>query len=686
MLKLLLNAGENKFNTSLQEFSEKIFYNLHENKNLDLFLQEISNFILNFQNINQKNNENKDKELCEHLFYFCEILRKIEKIRNFYCYYECNQFYSENSYDEILNFIYFNIWNILIKSEVDEILLISSWKYLILNDEIQINFFDNFSILESLFDFLNKNSSIEYKYMQKLFEKFNFQVSQIINDLLNKFLDQDKNLVKIFINFLKIYEKIRFMYNIFFKDNYFSYVNKNKIFFSNIFKSLNSCENLKVMNPEKSIEEIFHLLKKKEYHIILKIIQILRFDEEYFEKFIFYLLQAFKIFYKEIYSNYEKQKFSLIFISYIKEFEDFLFNEKNLKFFSLDDYYQNFKKIISEVLNTKGCKSKIFSEFFDEVLKNLSETKNLLEILFSYLDILEDYEKFEEFYTFQIINRSILEKLDKEKETEIINKIIQRGKDKFTHSFKLQTVINNIKIIKNSQINLCGIPSHCYHIFNLGCKPVIKNKNLLEIFENAKIKGKFPTNSRLITQQGDVEFNFKKNKKFTIRTNILQFEILSFIGNKIKSDEEIINYLEINADLFEYLSENLIKINLLISKEGKFQINFQFDCQMEVVNLYIPMLDYVKGKKSVGKLNQRDVKHILDCYIIKYLKKVKKSDFESLKCEVCSYMENSIVKGVENFNNFNNANSMNESILERLNILIEKTLVRKERDNLYVYA
>ncbi len=90
--------------------------------------------------------------------------------------------------------------------------------------------------------------------------------------------------------------------------------------------------------------------------------------------------------------------------------------------------------------------------------------------------------------------------------------------------------------------------------FNLGCKPVIKNKKLLEIFENAKINGNFPTNSRLIIQQGDIEFYFKKNKKSNFRTNILQYEVLSFIGNKIKSDEEIINYLEINPDLFEYLS------------------------------------------------------------------------------------------------------------------------------------
>ena len=94
-------------------------------------------------------------------------------------------------------------------------------------------------------------------------------------------------------------------------------------------------------------------------------------------------------------------------------------------------------------------------------------------------------------------------------------------------------------------MSLIVLPFHSYHLFNQSYKPKI-DKYLMSLFKDFIKSSKFPENSHLIYQQGFIEF-FSKTKvlqHINIKSDIIQFTILNFIGLKKRKFSEIKQVLE----------------------------------------------------------------------------------------------------------------------------------------------
>ena len=124
-------------------------------------------------------------------------------------------------------------------------------------------------------------------------------------------------------------------------------------------------------------------------------------------------------------------------------------------------------------------------------------------------------------------------------------------------------------------MSLIVLPFHSYHLFNQSYKPKI-DKYLMYLFKDFIKSSKFPENSHLIYQQGFIEF-FSKTKvlqHISIKSDIIQFTILNFIGLKKRKFSEIKQ--EINAD------EDMIRF-LLCEFEKKRFFMVSLRCFREVI-------------------------------------------------------------------------------------------------------
>ena len=95
------------------------------------------------------------------------------------------------------------------------------------------------------------------------------------------------------------------------------------------------------------------------------------------------------------------------------------------------------------------------------------------------------------------------------KEKQFIDDITAFSTQISHYSYRLQTLINNIKRKNINNISITIIPSHCYYLYNLSCKPNICQK-LLDQFKSVVTNDlKLSENIKPIFQQGSIFFLYK---------------------------------------------------------------------------------------------------------------------------------------------------------------------------------
>jgi hypothetical protein len=472
------------------------------------------------------------------------------------------------------------------------------------------------------------------------FDKFNFVISKILKNLkANEFIASLNNI-------LSIYPVVNLLAKIFFDEFY--YINREKDLLKNLISELKS-EN------EESVVKLKNMILKdnqiEKNENIIQIQKILLISKTQFEIFNSLLLKAVK----QILKLKNSEIFSDLKLLIYFYFSDLFVN----KYLKSSNYKAELKPILNEIILFK---SKTFSLAIHKAIQLQNNTK--LNFIYEYLDILDDMPSFENYYTELLLERALGNSFNKEYEKEIIEKILAMLRDKLMHSYKLQTTINSIKIVNKSLMNIVGIPTHCYHLINIGCKPIL-DLSMLNLFEDNKINS-LPTNSVLTPQQGFVHFKYKKNE-FIV--NPLQYSLILNIKNgfdTIKLIEKEFNYTE---SLVNFLLENLLKSGLIQILGDKFIINCKFPDNNTLIDLKCDILNYNENKNE--DFSDKHYLYVLDCYIIRFLKKSKSANFDKIKNEIQNL-------------NFMKNNLNEKTIFDRLDDLVNKELIKLE-NQIYSY-
>jgi len=320
------------------------------------------------------------------------------------------------------------------------------------------------------------------------------------------------------------------------------------------------------------------------------------FTEAIENRYIFFA-EAFNILFEKIYlcsSLYENAKNEdnnnlnigkLIKLIYFKQNEP---NESKLNY-----SWENVNSL--KLLQNSEYEKILFSKAKIKIVKYIFLN---LDLLFEYLDLIEDFTKFEEIYIKLLMIRSLENQnyFDIGLEKLIINQCIDITKNKFFHCYKLQTTINSIKLgnsmVGNFQFKIIGLPTHCINLYNLECNPVFSEK-FNKIFEEEKLKANIPQNAKFKYQLGNIEFSIKTNRiyekdstptkeKFNIKASFIQYEILTFISNFEKEIlfSEITEIFNLTEDFAEFVLGSLIKLEFIIEKDNgnmkKFSFNKKF--------------------------------------------------------------------------------------------------------------
>ena len=377
------------------------------------------------------------------------------------------------------------------------------------------------------------------------------------------------------------------------------------------------------------------------------------------------------------------------------------------------------KTIYHKLIFDIFCKDKnnsvneILVKSFNSIIRktdNENEIKIKSNILFKYIDIIPDYENFESLYIHSIIDRSLEDVYDYIKEKQFIDDIIAFSTSISHYSYRLQTLINNIKRKNVGNISITIIPSHCYYLYNLYCKPNLCPK-LLNNFNTIIINElKLSENIKPIFQQGSIIFNINSPKLINfqniyIKSDILQYTILKYIGiEKGKKFEEIKADINLSDDLGRFILNEMIKSNLIIYNDlnDNYSLNKGFKLMKknidvnisttlkdeEEIDIRINYKNFFEGKldfnintyqKKIGIKHQR---MIIQCYIMKFLKmnkEKKNNDFNF----IMEYLQ-------KNLPLIGKMNLDNDELNENLKILSEKLFItcttNKNKEVFYHYS
>ena len=303
-------------------------------------------------------------------------------------------------------------------------------------------------------------------------------------------------------------------------------------------------------------------------------------------------------------------------------------------------------------------------------------------------------------YIHSIINRSIDDVYDYIKEKQFIDDIIAFSTSISHYSYRLQTLINNIKRKNLNNISITILPSHCYYMYNLYCKPSLC-PDLLSKFKNIVVNElKLSENINPIFQQGSITFSID-SKKLTnfqniyIKSDILQYTILKYIGiGKGKKFENIKTEINLSEELGRFILNEMMKHKLILYDDTNdiYSLNQNFknikkdiDVSMSNVlgeseiDIRINYKDFFEGKldfnintyqKKIGIKHQR---MIIQCYIMKFLKQNKEkknNDFNS----IMEYLQ-------KNLPLIGKMNLDNDELNENLKILNEKLFINYNSNN-----
>jgi hypothetical protein len=317
-------------------------------------------------------------------------------------------------------------------------------------------------------------------------------------------------------------------------------------------------------------------------------------------------------------------------------------------------------------------------------------------------------------YVHSIINRSIEDVYDYIKEKQFIDDITAFSTQISHYSYRLQTLINNIKRKNINNLSITIIPSHCYYLYNLYCKPNICPQ-LLQNFHNIIVNDlKLSENIKPIFQQGSIIFSINSPKlnnfkNILIKSDILQYTILKYIGiENNKKFDDIKNDINISDDLGRFILNEMMQSNLVLynEKDDTYCINKSFKIERNKNELDVDMSMINKDNEGEGDIDIRinyklffegklnynintyhkklGIKHqrmIIQCFIVKFLKmnKAKQNvDFNM----IIDYLQNNLPLIAK-------MNLDKEELNANLNILIEKcfiTSTKKNKDIFYQYS
>ena len=513
-------------------------------------------------------------------------------------------------------------------------------------------------------------------------------------------------LFEIIINFLVYYENLVHEISI---KYFYSYddLNWRKKYLEILCNIFDECaiKNNKSEFCDNDINKMYEIIQNKNFIILNKIQSLLYFHDKLFQNYFNALIKSIE---KYLTIEIEKQEDYFNKIEIIYNIEKELLNINNINFFYKDkniDIKTIYHKLIFDIF----CKDKnnsineILVKSFDSIIRktdNENEIKLKTNILFKYIDIIPDYENFESLYIHSIINRSIDDVYDYIKEKQFIDDIIAFSTSISHYSYRLQTLINNIKRKNLNNISITILPSHCYYMYNLYCKPSLC-PDLLSKFKNIVVNElKLSENINPIFQQGSITFSID-SKKLTnfqniyIKSDILQYTILKYIGiEKGKKFENIKTEINLSEELGRFILNEMMKHKLILYDDANdiYSLNQNFknikkdiDVSMSNVlgeseiDIRINYKDFFEGKldfnintyqKKIGIKHQR---MIIQCYIMKFLKQNKEkknNDFNS----IMEYLQ-------KNLPLIGKMNLDNEELNENLKILNEKLFITSTSNN-----
>ena len=467
---------------------------------------------------------------------------------------------------------------------------------------------------------------------------------------------------------------------------------------------------------ENDINKIYEMIKNKNFIILNKIQSLLYFSENLFTKFFNVLIKGIE---KYLSTEIEKEENYYNKIEIIYYIEKELLNINNINFF-YNDKNIDIKTIYHKLIFDIFCKDKnnsvneIIVKSFDSIIRktdNENEIKSKSNIVFKYIDIIPDYENFESLYIHSVIDRTIDDVYDYIKEKQFIDDIIAFSTSISHYSYRLQTLINNIKRKNINNLSISIIPSHCYYLYNLNCKPNICPK-LLNDFKNRVINElKLSENINPIFQQGSIIFSINSPKLINfqniyIKSDILQYSILKYIGIKNgKKFEDIKTEINLSDELGRFILNEMMKHKLILYDEtnDNYSLNKDFkiikkdidinissilkegegeiDIRINYKNFFEGKLDFNMNtyKKILGIKHQR---MIIQCYIMKFLKMnkgKKNNDFNS----IMEYLQ-------KNLPLIGKMNLDNDELNENLKVLLEKLFItsstNKNKEVFYHYS
>ena len=551
------------------------------------------------------------------------------------------------------------------------------------------------------------NSNFLYK---KLYSSFTEDFLPIfINNFIDSSMKNNNNicLFELINNFLFCYENIIHEISIQYFSSY-DELNWRKKYLEILCNILEESftKNKKSKFDEKDINKICEMIRNKNFIILNKIQSLLFFNEKLFNDFFNTLIKSIE---KYLTKEFEIEEDYYNKIEIIYNIEKELLNINNINFF-YNDKKIDIKTIYHKLIFDIFCKDKnnsvneILVKSFNSIIRktdNESEIKLKSNILFKYIDIIPDYENFESLYIHSIIDRSIDDIYDYIKEKQFIDDIIAFSTSISHYSYRLQTLINNIKRKNINNVSLTIIPSHCYYLYNLYCKPNICPK-LLKEFKIIINDLKLSENINPIFQQGSIIFNINSPKLINfrnvyIKSDILQYTILKYIGiEKGKKFELIKTEINLSDELGRFILNEMIKHKLIIYNEinDNYSLNKDFKIIKKDININesnvlkeeeneidirINYKNFFEGKldfninsyqKKIGIKHQR---MIIQCYIMKFLKMnkdKKNNDFNS----VMEFLQ-------KNLPLIGKMNLDNDELNENLKILNEKLFIKTTTNN-----
>ena len=551
------------------------------------------------------------------------------------------------------------------------------------------------------------NSNFLYK---KLYSSFTEDFLPIfINNFIDSSMKNNNNicLFELINNFLFCYENIIHEISIQYFRTY-DELNWRKKYLEILCNILEESftKNKKSKFDEKDINKICEMIRNKNFIILNKIQSLLFFNEKLFDDFFNTLIKSIE---KYLTKEFEIEEDYYNKIEIIYNIEKELLNINNINFF-YNDKKIDIKTIYHKLIFDIFCKDKnnsvneILVKSFNSIIRktdNESEIKLKSNILFKYIDIIPDYENFESLYIHSIIDRSIDDIYDYIKEKQFIDDIIAFSTSISHYSYRLQTLINNIKRKNINNVSLTIIPSHCYYLYNLYCKPNICPK-LLKEFKIIINDLKLSENINPIFQQGSIIFSINSPKLINfrnvyIKSDILQYTILKYIGiEKGKKFELIKTEINLSDELGRFILNEMIKHKLIIYNEinDNYSLNKDFKIIKKDININesnvlkeeeneidirINYKNFFEGKldfnintyqKKIGIKHQR---MIIQCYIMKFLKMnkdKKNNDFNS----VMEFLQ-------KNLPLIGKMNLDNDELNENLKILNEKLFIKTTTNN-----